>query len=35
MVFIDYVEKYWWVIKENGKIVGYLLGKGIIKNEGE
>ncbi|MEK1829919.1 hypothetical protein AAAC51_14945 [Priestia megaterium] len=23
------------MIKENGKTVGYLLGKGIIKNEGE
>jgi len=34
-VLIDHVKKHRWVIKENGKTVGYLLGKGIIKNEGK
>jgi hypothetical protein len=34
-VFIDHVKKHRWVIKENGKTEGDLLGKGIIKNEGE
>ncbi|MED3934061.1 hypothetical protein [Priestia megaterium] len=32
-MFIDHVKKHRWVIKENGKTVGHLLGKGIIKNE--
>ncbi|MBQ4869940.1 hypothetical protein IHQ11_26165 [Priestia megaterium] len=34
-VLIDHVKKHRWVIKENGKTVGDLLGKGIIKNEGQ
>jgi hypothetical protein len=34
-VLIHHVKKCQWVIKENGKTVGHLSGKGIIKNEGE
>ncbi|WP_393960186.1 hypothetical protein [Priestia megaterium] len=35
MGLLLHVKKHQWVIKENGKTVGHLLVKGIIKKEGE